>query len=219
MNESSTVLATNLPILSLAISPDGKRIASGGHMVINNRDALKNIRMHNAESGELIFSIAGHGRNVNGVRFHPNGKLFATCSDDRLIKVWESDTGILVATLAGHFLGVTSIDFSNDGSQLVSCGRDGEIKLWDFSSQECIASWKFRPDQNTPVVTVKFSPSGRVIASGSQDGTVCVWDAASKIAKLDFRPHQSSVTGLCFLDESRLVSVSDDGSSRPLTIT
>ena len=214
MNEGSTVLATNEPVMSLAISPDGKRLAIGGMLVINNKEAQLNVRMRNADTGELMYAVAGHSNHVNGIRFHPDGKLFATCSDDRLIKVWESDLGTLVATLEGHSLGVTSIDFNADGSQLVSCGRDGQLKLWNFGARECIASWNFHPGQEIQALAVRFSPSGKIIASGGQDGRVRLWDTATNQEKLDYKQHESRVSYLCFIDESRLVSVSEDGTCR-----
>ena len=44
----------------------------------------------------------GHHGIVNSVAFSPDGKLLASGSVDKTVKLWDAATGAEVHTLAGH---------------------------------------------------------------------------------------------------------------------
>jgi WD40 repeat protein len=67
------------------------------------------------------------------VAFSPDGRLLASGSDDKTIKLWEVASGSLVRTLSGHTNDVRSVAFSPDGRLLASGSDDKTIKLWDIS--------------------------------------------------------------------------------------
>jgi WD40 repeat protein len=69
---------------------------------------------------------------VMSVVFSPNGKLLASGSWDKTIKLWEVKTGKERATLKGHTERVYSVMFSPDGKLLASSSWDKTIKLWDI---------------------------------------------------------------------------------------
>jgi len=67
------------------------------------------------------------------VAFSPDGKVLASRSDDRTIKLWDVQTGRALQTLTGHSHYVNSVAFSPDGKVLASRSDDETIKLWDVS--------------------------------------------------------------------------------------
>jgi WD40 repeat protein len=67
--------------------------------------------------------------------FSPDGKLLASGSSDRTIKLWDVATGKERATLRGHAGEVSSVCFSPDGKVLASGGDDRTIKLWDVATR------------------------------------------------------------------------------------
>ena len=67
--------------LSVAFSPDGKLLASGGD---NNT-----IMLWDVASGTLTKTLTGHADVVWSVAFSPDGKLLASGSYDKTIKIWR----------------------------------------------------------------------------------------------------------------------------------
>ena len=47
-------------------------------------------------------TLKGHGNTVNALAFSPDGKLLATGSQDRTVKLWELPSGELRDSLEGH---------------------------------------------------------------------------------------------------------------------
>jgi WD40 repeat protein len=70
-----------------------------------------------------------HGAEVWAVAFSPDGKLLATASVDKTVKLWEVATGSLARTLT-HPEGVTSVAFSPDGELLATTSYDLQVRLW-----------------------------------------------------------------------------------------
>ena len=94
---------------SVAFSPDGSTLASGGW----------DIKLWNAQTGDLINTL-GHDSSVWSVAFSPDGSRLASGSSDKTIKLWNAQTGDLINTLKGHDSSVLSVAFSPDGSRLAS---------------------------------------------------------------------------------------------------
>ena len=60
-----------------------------------------------------------------------DGKLIASGSADKTVKVWDEVTGQVKFTLSEHRGAVNSVAMSADGQRLVSASDDGTVKVWD----------------------------------------------------------------------------------------
>ena len=115
----------------LAFSPDSRQIASAGN--VNGE-----VEIYDTESGQISMILEGHTKTINQVAFSPDGKLIATCSNDRTIGLWEAQSGDLIQWLSGHQARVNRVAFSTDSSRLVSGADDNTIRLWDSENGDLL---------------------------------------------------------------------------------
>ncbi|BAY98045.1 protein kinase [Tolypothrix tenuis PCC 7101] len=188
-------------VRSVAISPDGKTLVSGGY---------KTIKLWNLETGKEIRTLTGHSGNVSSVAISPDGKTLVSGSEDKTIKLWNLETGKEIRTLTRDSDLVSSVTISPDGKTLVSGSADNNIKLWNLETGEEISTLTGHSDK---VSSVAISPDGKTLVSGSYDKTIKLWNLETKkeIPTLT-KKHSDSVSSVAISPDGKTLASSADNT-------
>jgi WD40 repeat protein len=115
---------------SVGFSPDGTRVASGGH------DG--SVHIWRADTGRLLQSLHGHTGMVSCLAFGRDDHWLVTASADQTLRLWDAISGRELAVLRGHTRWVNQVAFLQDYKRLVSASDDGTLKIWDpVNASEC----------------------------------------------------------------------------------
>ncbi len=196
-------------VTAIAISSDGKHIASG---------ALDgSLLLWNAVMGTVQAQMAQHKDSIENLAFRPDGKWLITTSDDASMKIWDASTGELLkdyTDFSGVVLGAT---FSPDGQKFAF--SDGTIHVWRFGndSQMQISHQELYSIPNAG--SDRFSGDGSLLA-GLRGNDVKIWDAATGRELLTLVGHTGWVMGLSFSPDGKsLASTSLDGTVKIWSLT
>ncbi|CCO37617.1 Vegetative incompatibility protein HET-E-1 [Rhizoctonia solani AG-1 IB] len=146
-------------VTSLAVSPDGARLASGSHGGA--------IRIWDARLGAVILDlIGGHptSTSIGTIAFSSSGASLASGAYDGSICIWNVATaGVLIQTIKQHTLSINTVAFHPNSHILASASDDGSVCLWDLHDRQK-PSLRFQFDDDSHW-DVSFSPDGSQFAS------------------------------------------------------
>jgi WD40 repeat protein len=177
-------MADRLFVGELILSRDGKLAIGRG-----SEGALGKIRVWDAETGQLLRTLPGHGAATNYLALSPSGAVLASVGVDvapddvsdgagHSIKLWDFTSGTLLATVSGHERVINQVAFSPSGNLLISGDRAGWVQLWsvpDGRNVRDLATGYRRVSQTTSNGygdSVAFSPDGRFVAALGVDWTI-----------------------------------------------
>ncbi len=152
------------PIVALAVSPDGQRIASASWD--------RTVRVWPVGGGAPQV-LEGHQQNVNGVAFTPDGKSVVSVSHDPQLRIWPLAGGqTTIVTLPTP---LNAVAVAGDG-EIVVGGADGRVFFFsaageprgDFAASE------------TPLISVAITNDGKLVAAAGIRGSVAIIDRATR---------------------------------------
>jgi WD40 repeat protein/uncharacterized caspase-like protein len=149
-------------VTSIAFSPDGRVLATGGVESKSNFDM-----------GTLMNTA--NQKNSKGKKTNDPQDLLKDIKIENVgqVLLWDTATGQQVGAIKGHGKGVTEVVFSRDGKLLASSGTDNTIKIWDVATK---LELRTLVGHTANIESMDFSPDGRLLASASDEGSTFLWD-------------------------------------------
>jgi len=180
-------------VWSVAFSPDGDTIASGGN------DCT--VRLWGLDGTEKV-TLTGHADRVTSVCFSPDRKMLASASWDRMVKLWDLESWEEKRCLKGHTGYVSSVCFSPDSEHIASANYDKTVRIWNVETGEVTGTLKVQ----SCVRCVAYSHDGKRIATGGDDKTVKVWDAEEMVEVITLTGHSREVLSVAFSPDGALLA-------------
>lgn len=196
-----TISRSARPIWSLAVSPEGKRLAAGN-------DAGQ-ILLRNPITQETLHVLEGHEGVVSAVAFAPSGDRLASAGFDGKIRLWDRASGRLEFTLTGHTNWITCLEFSPDGTALASAGYDKSVRVWNAKTG--VQTDQFDGHAAT-VRSLTFSPDGTTLVSADDKGVLDFWNQETGEHRNPLPEQDAGIQTVDFSpDGKRLLTVPYDG--------
>jgi WD40 repeat protein len=171
-------------VCSLAFSPDGTTLVSGGSRVIQDEDGeedefgiilLWDLSRENTGS-TLFYQSQERTSDIFSIAYSPDGQYLAAGSSDSKVRLWNVAHRSWQSVFEGHSDFIQSVCFSPNGKILVSASDDRSVVLWDVDAGDGSCLLDLTRHHDRTVTSVVFSPDGQTLASGSVDGTVRLWN-------------------------------------------
>lgn len=179
---------------ALAWSPDGRRLAAGGHFAEKTTGLRYDTRVYDAATGAADRSFACHYYWVGAVAWSQNpfvGEVIADGAADHAVKVWDARGGGSTRCQPGQLRPedggivhlpningwITGLAFSPDGRWLAGVSRDRAVRIWQVAGGarqwRVVRAWRDGAAGN--FLSVAWAPDGHALATGDRRGRVVVW--------------------------------------------
>ena len=209
------LLDANDSVLCLAVSADGKTLASGGcDRTVHVWELPRGV-----DGAKLAQTIENHADWVLDVGLSADGKYLVSAARDKTAKVWNLEAEESVLTFPGHQEIVYGVGIRPDGQLGYSVGADKQVRTWkpNGDGKQVAAGGGHAAD----VFKLALNGAGDLLATGSADKTVRLWSAdkltATKtlsglgdyVFALAFSPDGKRVAGGAYNGEVRVWNVAD----------
>jgi WD40 repeat protein/tetratricopeptide (TPR) repeat protein len=170
-------------VLSIAFSPDGRRLLTTG------QDGIA--RLWDLATDRRLDLVVSHAHMVSSAAFSSDGRLVVTSGghdihtgDPRTwhiprtgeARVWDSTTGQPITPILKQDQILYAAAFSPDAGRVVTGGLDGTAQVWNARTGQAIGP---PLKHDSPINRVAFSWDGRRVVTSAWGGMTQLWDLAT----------------------------------------
>jgi WD40 repeat protein len=162
----------------------------------------------------LKHTLEGHRKAVYCIATSRDGKLIASGSEDKTVRIWDSETGQLKFMIKNEEAVVLCLCFNRDSKVVVGGCSDGRMQVWEVSEADGVRLVRTQDDHATQVECVQVSPDGQMLASSCEEGPVIISDMHSGARVFTLKAHVHALAVFCVAwsaDGQLVASAGEDG--------
>jgi WD40 repeat protein len=190
----------NIPLYTVAVSPNGLLLAAAGKK--------GTLLIFDIKSGEVRYRLKGHKKSIWTIVFHPEGKWLASAGDDKRILFWSLKTGQKIMEWEAPDE-VNALAVSPDGCYLASGGKDKNVTLWKITTGKKWHIFRGHTD-SISIGGIAFHPTKELLLTGSFDDTARLWDIKTKETLHILRGHTDDIANVIFSPDGETLGTSSD---------
>uniref|UniRef100_A0A452VNP3 PWP2 small subunit processome component n=1 Tax=Ursus maritimus TaxID=29073 RepID=A0A452VNP3_URSMA len=176
-------------MVSLAYSPDGQYIVTGGDDGKVGLSGYRNFRTFTSPRPTQFSCVA----------VDCSGEVVSAGAQDSFeVFIWSMQTGRLLDVLSGHEGPVSSLCFNPVKSVLASASWDRTVRLWDMAD-----SWRTTETLGltSDALAVTFRPDGAELAVATLNSQITFWDPENAVQTGSIEGRHDLKTGRKELDK------------------
>ncbi len=193
--------STYHPVLALALSPDGKRLAVGRGGAIVVHDVVD-------PKFPVLQQIDAHRDAVQSLAWSADGRWLASGGFRRVV-LWKADSLVAEREWTDGLIGkITALQFSPDSGKLVladgAAGRSGFLRVLGVAEGRLLTSWTAHDDT---IFGLDFNCAGTQLVTAGGDRLIKIWDLTSHKERARLEGHGAQVLSVAFNpDATQVVS-------------
>ncbi len=189
MDKASSALDTTashaLQVTALAMSSDGRFLASGG------KDSI--IKLWDMKTGTAIRTFFGHEDEISSLAFTADSRTLVSGSHDQRIRVWDISPTDSHITLTDHTGFIWTCAYSPDGKYFATGGADKQVCLYESATNKLLAKI---PAHDSAVTALTFSPDSNRLYTTGGDRLMRSWEIPSGKPIKEYRGHTGPIMAL-----------------------
>ncbi len=209
-DQLSALPASYQPVVALALSPDGKRLAVGrGGQVIVHDASQTNF--------PIVAQVEAHRDVVQALAWSGDGRWLVSGAFRRVV-FWEGESLEQAREITDGLVGrVSALEFAPDEKTLALADgettQSGFVQLIDVASGKQTASWRAHGDT---IYDLEFSRDGQRLVTASGDKLIKVWEVASRKELATLEGHTAQVLAAAF--NTNATQVASGGADKQLKV-
>ena len=198
------------PVLAVALSPDGTRLAVGRGGTLILHDLSK-------PTFPILAQVTAQEDAIQSLAWSLEGRMIASGSF-RSVVFWDGETlrreGTMTNGLSGR---ITALEFAPGGGVLALAdggeGRGGQVRFIEVAGRRVTASWRVHSDT---VFDLEYSRDGTRLLTAGGDQLVKVWEVATGQTIAVLEGHTAQVLSAVF--NTNATQVLSGGADRQLKV-